>query len=106
MRPVDTQRDLVPRRDDLQVSDARLRAADAAVAPINGTNGIHQDLVRRDLQVGRQRVDRELRDPALFIRQACFGTLAGDERDVLARGAGNGEEHGDHAMADVSIEPP
>ena len=86
--PVRAQRDLVARRDDVEVGHARLRAADAAVAPVDGADRCRPGSFLGDLQVGRERVDREPRDAALRRRSAAAdGPWPGTKRMSCAQAA-------------------
>ena len=89
--PVRAQGDLVPRLDDVEVGDARLRASEAAVAPLDGADGVHLDALPADAEVRRERVDRQQRGATLGVGQLLGGPLAGREADVL-RAGGEGEE--------------
>jgi hypothetical protein len=96
--PVGAQRDLVPGRDHVQVGHAGLRAAEAAVAPVDGPHGVDEDPVGGNLEVRRERLDRELSDPALGVRQLRRLALAG-------RGAGR-EHDGDGGGNPVHLSLP
>ena len=92
--PVNLERDAIAGRDDIHVRHARLRASEAAIAPLDRPHRVQRNVLARDLEVCRERLDCEQRRAALGVGQRLGRLLARDEADILAAGCEGRQRRG------------